>query len=178
MGKGLFWAFLLFVCATTTFADKPGLVRPIQDEEKQIGLMLDSTNYVRNQRRIAAVSLDPRLCRAAAQHAEEMARYNYVSDHGRGIFLTRSNPGMRAWANGYAWASIAETVCAGSPNVASVLNSWLRSAAHARILTDVQYQDAGIGIARSSTRTYWVLMLARKSTAGSPKKNWEFRIIL
>ena len=151
---------------------------PVPDEEQQIDQMFDCANRVRAQRRLPLVSLDARLCHAAALHAEEMARYNYVSDRGHGIFLTRSNPGMRAWASGYSWLSIAETVCGGTPDCASVLSSWLRSRAHARILTDPQYLDAGIGVARSSTRTYWVLMLARPSNAPSPKKDWDFRVIL
>jgi uncharacterized protein YkwD len=124
------------------------------------------------------VSLDARLCHAAELHATEMARYNYVGDRGHGIFLTQSSPGTRAWKSGYGWSSIAETVCAGSHDCASVLNRWLRSRAHARILTDPQYMDAGIGVARSSTRTYWVLMLAQPSNAASPKKDWDFRVTL
>ena len=178
MSKGLFWTFVLFGCVTSSFGRNPVAVVPVPDEEQQIDRMFDCTNQVRAQRRLPVVSLDARLCHAAALHAAEMARYNYVSDRGHGIFLTRSSPGIRAWKSGYSWSSIAETVCAGSPDCASVLNSWLRSRAHARILIDPQYLDAGIGVARSSTRTYWVLLLARPSNAPSPKKDWDFRVIL
>ena len=178
MGKGLFWAFVLFACVTLTFGTNSVVWIPVPDEEPQIDRMFDCTNNVRAQRRLPLVSLDARLCHAAALHAAEMARYNYESDPGHGMFLTRSGPGMRAWKSGYAWSSIAETVCAGSLDCASVLNSWLRSRAHARILTDPQYLDAGIGVARSSTRTYWVLTLARPSNAASPKKDWDLRITL
>jgi uncharacterized protein YkwD len=178
MSKGLFWAFFLFVYVISTYGKNPVAVVPVADGERQIDRMFDMTNRLRAQRRIPILGLDARLCHAATVHAEEMARYNYVSDKGHGLFLTQSSPGMRAWKSGYGWSSIAETVCAGSPDCASVLNSWLRSRAHSRILIDAQYLDAGIGVARSSTRTYWVLLLARPSNAPSPKKDWDFRVIL
>ena len=173
MSKGLFWAFFLFVCATSVFGKKPDVSPAVPDQEQQIDRMFDLTNRIRAERKLPILGLDSRLCQAAAEHAEEMARYNYVSDGGHGIFPLRSTPGSRAWACGYAWSSIAETVCAGSSDVASVLTSWLRSRAHAHILMDPQYQDAGIGIAHGATRTYWVLMLATKPSNSSPLRDWN-----
>ena len=178
MGKGLFSACFLFVFVTSLWAKDKANLPPVQDETQQIGRMLAGMNSIRTHRRIPAVCLDRSLARAATEHAEDMARHNYLSDHGRGIFLARSTPGTRAWANGYAWANIGETICAGSPDADSVLNSWLRSAAHLRILTYPWYLDAGIGIARSSTRTYWVVMLGRRQSAGEPPKNWRITIAL
>jgi uncharacterized protein YkwD len=173
MSKGLFWAFFLFLCATSVFGKEPGESQPVPDQQKQIDRMFDLTNHIRAERRIPILGLDARLCQAAAMHAEEMARYNYVSDRGHGIFA-RSSPGSRAWACGYAWSSIAETVCGGSADVASVLNTWLRSRAHARILMDPEYMDTGIGVARGATRSYWVLMLAtRPSNSSSPLRDWN-----
>ncbi|HTD15735.1 MAG TPA: CAP domain-containing protein [Chthoniobacterales bacterium] len=67
---------------------------------------------------------------------------------------------------------------AESSDVASVLRSWLNSRGHARILMDPEYQDAGIGIARGVTRTYWVLMLAAKPRNSSPGKSWNLRVTL
>ena len=87
----------------------------------------------------------------------------------------QSNPGSRVWASGYAWPDIAETVCAESSDVASVLNSWLSSRAHARILMDPVYMDAGIGLARGATRTYWVLMLATRPPNNSPSRSWNLK---
>jgi uncharacterized protein YkwD len=151
---------------------------PVPHEQQQIDQMFDLTNRLRAERRIPILGLDARRCQAATVHAEEKARYNYVSDRGHGVFPIRSNPGSRAWACGYAWSGIAETVCGGSSDVGSVLSSWLRSRAHARILMDPQYQDAGIGIARGSTRTYWVLMLGTRPRNSSPGRSWGLKVIL
>jgi uncharacterized protein YkwD len=178
VSKGLFWLLALLVCGTSALAHKPVVAVPVPDPEQQIDRMFDLTNRLRAERRIPILGLDARLCHAAAVHAEEMARYNYVSDRGHGIFPIRSNPGSRALACGYAWSSIAETVCGGSSDVGSVLGSWLRSRAHARILMDPQYQDAGIGIARGSNRTYWVLMLATKPENRTPGRSWGMKVTL
>jgi uncharacterized protein YkwD len=175
MGKRLFSAVFLVACATTTFGKEPDLQAPAPYEQQQIDRMFDLTNRLRAARKLPILGLDARLCHAAAVHAEEMCRYNYVSDRGHGIFPMQSNPGSRAWASGYAWSDIAETVCAGSSDVASVLNSWLSSRAHARILMDPVYIDAGIGLARGSTRTYWVLMLATRPPNSSPGRSWNLK---
>jgi uncharacterized protein YkwD len=175
MGKGLFWTFFLVASATSALGEKPDLLPPVPDQQQQIDRMFDLTNRLRAARKIPIVGLDAHLCQAAAMHAEEMCRYNYISDRGHGIFPMQSNPGSRAWACGYAWTSIAETVCGGSSDVASVLKSWLSSRAHARILMDPQYEDAGIGIARGVTRTYWVLMLGARPRNSSPGRSWGLR---
>ncbi len=178
MSKGLFWAFFLFVCVTYTHGKNQVAVVPVPDQEQQIDRMFDMTNRLRAQRRIPILGLDARLCHAATVHALEMARYNYISDAGHGIFPLRSNPGSRALACGYTWSSIAETVCAGSSDFGSVLSSWLRSRAHARILMDPQYQEAGIGIAKGPTRTYWVLMLGTRPENRSPGRSWGLKVTL
>jgi uncharacterized protein YkwD len=160
MSKGIIFGLFLYLCATPVFAGRPEALQPNPDDEQQIDQMFDLTNRLRAERRLPILGLDARLCAAAALHAAEMARYNYVSDRGHGIFP--SNPGSRAWACGYAWSSIGETVCAGSPDVASVMSSWLHSPRHERVLMDAGYQEAGIGVVRGPTRTYWVLMVATK----------------
>jgi uncharacterized protein YkwD len=175
MGKRLFSAFFLFACTTTALGKEPELPPPGSTELQQIDRMFDLTNRLRAARKLPILGLDARLCQAAAMHAAEMCRYNYVSDRGHGIFPMQSNPGSRAWASGYAWSDIGETVCAGSPDVASVLNSWLNSRAHARILMDPVYMDAGIGLAKGATRTYWVMMLATRPSNSSAGKSWNLK---
>jgi uncharacterized protein YkwD len=129
-------------------------------EQQQISQMLSYVNQLRVQHHLSSLTSDSRLCQAARQHAEEMAQYNYFSHRGRRRFLFASGPGTRANANGYQWKAIAENMCAGYRNAQAAFQSWVVSAEHYRNLTDPRYLDAGIGVARSSTRTYWVLLLA------------------
>jgi uncharacterized protein YkwD len=162
MSKGLFWVFFLGFCTTSVLAEKPDVPQPVSGEDQRIERMFGLVNRIRAERRIPILGLDASLCHSAAVHAEEMARYNYVSDRGPGVFPLRSSPGSRASASGYRWYTIAEAVCAGSPDAVSVLNTWLRSRTHVHILFDAQYYDAGIGVAQGATRTYWVLVLATR----------------
>jgi uncharacterized protein YkwD len=129
-------------------------------EQQQIGQMLSDINQLRTQHHLSSLTLDPRLCQAAREHAEDMAQYNYFSHRGRRRIFFASNPGSRATASGYQWKAIAENICAGYRNVPAAFQSWVLSAEHYRNLTDPRYLDAGVGIARTATRTYWVLLLA------------------
>jgi uncharacterized protein YkwD len=122
--------------------------------------MLSDINQLRTQHHLSFLTLDARLCQAARQHAEEMAQYKYFSHRGRRRFLFASGPGSRATANGYQWKAIAENICAGYRSVAAAFQSWELSAEHYRNLIDPRYRDAGIGVAGTSTKTYWVLLLA------------------
>jgi Cysteine-rich secretory protein family len=74
--------------------------------------MLGDINQLRTRHRLSSLTLDPRLCRAAKQNAEEMAQYNYFSHRGRRRFVFANGPGSRATAHGYQWKAIAENMCA------------------------------------------------------------------
>jgi uncharacterized protein YkwD len=159
-GTRFYLAILLLSCALRSFGQKPeSLLRP-PTEQQQITQMFSYLNQFRTQHGLPSVTLDRRLCRAAGQHAEDMAQYSYFSHRGRRHFLFASSPGSRAAASGYQWKAIAENICAGYRSVAAAFQSWELSAEHYRNLIDPRYRDAGIGIARSSTKTYWVLLLA------------------
>jgi uncharacterized protein YkwD len=151
---------LLPLCAFRSFGQKPDLLFPMPVEQQQISQMLGEINQLRTQHHLSSLRLDPRLCQAARQHAEEMAQYSYFSHRGRRHFLFASSPGSRATASGYQWKAIAENICAGYRTAAAAFQSWVLSAEHYRNLIDPRYQDTGIGVARSSTGTYWVLLLA------------------
>jgi uncharacterized protein YkwD len=155
-----FLAILLPLCAFRSFGQKPDLLLRVPAEQQQISQMLGYINQLRAQHHLSSLTLDPRLCQAARQHAEEMGQYNYFSHRGRRRFLFSSSPGTRATASGYQWKAIAENICAGYRSVAAAFQSWELSAEHYRNLTDSHYRDAGIGIARTATRTDWVLLLA------------------
>jgi len=153
-------AIFLLLCVSRSFGIQPDLLLHMPLEQQQIGQMLSYVNQLRAQHGLSSLRLDARLCQAAKEHAEEMAQYNYFSHRGRRRFLFGSSPGSRATASGYQWKAIAETMCAGYRNVPAAFQSWVLSAEHYRNLTDLRYRDAGIGVARTSTKTYWVLLLA------------------
>jgi len=148
------------LCALRSFGQKPDSLLGLPAEQQQISQMFSYLNQFRTQHGLPSLTLDRRLCQAARQHAEDMAQYSYFSHRGRRHFLFASSPGSRAAACGYQWKAIAENMCSGYRNASAAFQSWVLSAEHYRNLTDSRYRDAGIGVARSSTGTYWVLLLA------------------
>jgi uncharacterized protein YkwD len=162
-------ATLFLLCAIRAFGQKPDLLLPVPEERQQISQMLSDINQLRTQQRLPSLTLDSRLCQAARQHAEDMARYNYFSHGGRSRFFFGSSPGSRAEACGYYWKSIAENLCAGYRTVQDAFQSWVLSAEHYRNLTDPRYVDAGLGVARGPTRTYWVALFALPWNGGSTR---------
>jgi uncharacterized protein YkwD len=159
-GNRFLLAILLPLCAFRSFGQKPDSLLPVPAEQQQISQMLGYINQLRTQHHLSFLTLDSRLCQAARQHAEEMAQYNYFSHRGRRRFLFASGPGTRANASGYQWKAIAENICAGYRNASAAFKGWALSAEHYRNLIDPRYRDAGIGVAGTSTKTDWVLLLA------------------
>ncbi len=155
-----FLAIPILLCALRSFGQKPDSLLGLPAEQQQISQMFSYLNQFRTQHGLPSLRLDRRLCRAAGQHAEDMSQYSYFSHRGRRHFLFASSPGSRATASGYQWKAIAENICAGYRSAAAAFQSWELSAEHYRNLIDSRYRDAGIGIARSSRKTYWVLLLS------------------
>jgi uncharacterized protein YkwD len=168
MSIRLLMAMFVLLRATDSLALALDLLSGGPPEQQQIGQMLSSINQLRTQHGLSSLTLDTRLCRAAKQHAEEMAQYHYFSHRGRRRFFSGSGPGSRATASGYHWKAIAENMCAGYRDALAAFQSWVLSAEHYRNLMNPRYVDAGVGVARAPTKTYWVLLLAEPWTGG-----WE-----
>ena len=160
IGNRLLLAIFLLLCASRSFGVQPDSLLRVPAQQQEIRQMLSYINQLRTQHGLSSLTVDARLCQAARQHAEEMAQYNYFSHRGRRRFLFASGPGTRANANGYQWKAITENMCAGHRNAQAAFQSWELSPEHYRNLVDPRYLDAVIGVARSPTKTYWVLLLA------------------
>src|ERR1700752_1954683 len=103
-----FLAIPILLCALRSFGQKPDSLLGPPTEQHQISQMFSYLNQFRIQHGLPSLRLDRRLCRAAWQHAEDMAQYSYFSHRGRRHFLFASSPGSRAAASGYQWKAIAE----------------------------------------------------------------------
>jgi uncharacterized protein YkwD len=157
---------LLLLCPSCALGSAPDLLLHMPAEKEQIRQMLGYINQLRIQHGLSSLKLDPRLSQAAKQHAEDMARYHYFGHRGRSRFFFASNPGTRATASGYQWKVIAENLWAGSRALPAAFQSWVRSTEHYRNLADPRFLDAGIGVARTSKRTYWVALFALPWSGG------------
>jgi uncharacterized protein YkwD len=103
---------------------------------------------------------NPRLDRAAAAHAQEMARHSFMAHEGR----DGSEPAERITRAGYRWRSIGENVAAGQTSADEVVRDWLRSPGHCANLMSLRFSEMGIAYAVNPSSTdgmYWTQTFGR-----------------
>lgn len=118
-----------------------------------------STNAVRTRAGLAPVSTDPRLQRAAQEHACEMA--------GRGLMThvgTRSaGPGARVKALGYRPRVTSENIAAGRMDLSRTLQEWASSPDHQANMVIPGLRQMGIGhaIGSDGKTAFWAAVYAQ-----------------
>jgi uncharacterized protein YkwD len=125
--------------------------------------ILERVNRFRAQYRLAPLSLNERLNRAAQSHADDMAARDYfahASPDGETV-------GERAARAGYKWRAILENLAAGQDSPRETVEGWIRSPGHRKAMLDPTVKDAGVGyrfLSGDGGRTrqfhYWALNMA------------------
>ncbi len=131
-------------------------------------------NTYRKKNGLQPVREDPRLMKAAAEHAGDLAAVERVSHYGR----DGSDPASRARRSGYTFSNIGENVSAGRASLTEVIQAWIDSAPHRR---NLELQPAThFGLAHSFSpeshyRHYWVLVLGEpsRSAGGASGKSGD-----
>ncbi|MEO1443966.1 MAG: CAP domain-containing protein, partial [Chloroflexota bacterium] len=122
--------------------------------------LLNRINSLRSSLGLAPYSLNSALNAAAAGHAQWMASTNQVSH----TQPDGSTPRTRANAAGYNSQFVAENIYGGgNASVDVAWNFWVNSGVHYRGLTNPNYQDVGIGIARGDGGAAYVLVFGNSS---------------
>ena len=111
--------------------------------------MLEQVNRVRAQHSLRSLRFHPTLWIAARDHSIEQDRHRYMG-HGSPDPSRRELTQRMALA-GYRGSVFAEVVAWGYPDVASVVEGWMNSADHRRILLDPELTEAGF----SRVGEYW-----------------------
>tara|TARA_R110002049_G_scaffold10127_7_gene50594 strand:- start:7972 stop:8391 length:420 start_codon:yes stop_codon:yes gene_type:complete len=114
---------------------------------------VSAVNGLRAAKGRAAVVYDPVLERAAAAHAQDMARHDYFSHQGK----NGSSVGQRISAQGYKWCFAAENIAKGQKSLAAVMQSWAGSQGHYQNI--MHRKVRGFGLARAEGNV-WVMVLA------------------
>jgi len=83
-------------------------------------------NNYRKRRGLDPVAEDPRLMRAAAAHAQDLASSGKLSHTGS----DRSDPSVRARRAGYVFSNVGENVSGGRASLTEVIQSWVDSPEH------------------------------------------------
>jgi len=86
------------------------------------------------------LTLSPVLTRAAAAHAADMARNNFMGHHG----TDGSEAGERVRRAGYVWRVVGENVAAGQPDADTVVKAWLDSPGHCENIMNPLFSEMGV----------------------------------
>lgn len=124
--------------------------------EPDILVLLRLHNEIRFQRGLGDLQIEETLQQAAQKHAEWMANNQNLSHTGaRG-----SSVGDRI---GGGWGSLGENIACGQETEEEVMEDWMKSRGHRENVLTKEYNDVGIGIARSKNgRLYWCVDFGRK----------------
>jgi uncharacterized protein YkwD len=129
------------ICAAATGAVPPP-VRSARVVRGPFGsAVLRSLNRVRKQHRLPSLSFDPRMSRAASRYSRAMARHGFFS---HGAWTSRV---AHAAGRGFAIGEVLGWLEPASPHVEArwVVQAWLRSPEHRRVLLDRTFRRVGIG---------------------------------
>lgn len=133
---------------------------------RTIDRVLKHVNQQRSMNGERPLTLNKRLTEAAQNHAEDMARRDFVdhqSPDGRGLQ-------DRMASTGYPWRVIAENVAAGLSSPESTVDSWMTSPGHRDNMLNREYKELGVGYARPPEggkrprySHYWVVVFGARS---------------
>jgi uncharacterized protein YkwD len=100
------------------------------------------------------------LGKAALDHAQDMARHDYISHTGR----DGSNAAERVVRTGYRFRATGENIAGGQPTPEDAVAGWIKSAGHCANLMNPAFSETGIAYAidrNSRFGVYWVQVFAR-----------------
>jgi uncharacterized protein YkwD len=145
------FARLLPLLAAALAAQTPALAQGSIGFDDEVFLRV---NQIRRSAGLRLLARNRALDLAAQVHAEDMARYNFMSHFGS----NGSSPAARIRAAGYPWINWAENVAVGYATPAAVMNGWMNSPGHRRNILNANLREIGIGFVRApgtGWRTFW-----------------------
>jgi uncharacterized protein YkwD len=111
-------------------------------------------NAERSKRGLRPVTRDADLGQAARKHARDMVRRGYFSHVSLGGSTLGDRLRSAGYANGQGWRA-GEALGWGTGSLATanaLVDEWLDSPPHRRILLDAGYRELGVGIASGEPR--------------------------
>ncbi len=134
-------------------------VTPDQPDETFVAL--EELNRQRRANGCPALQASQELQLAAVRHSEDMARSGNFSHTGS----NGSDFVQRARDAGYRYTPTGETIGLGYTSSSAVINGWLNSPEHRKILLNCANTDVGIGLwinPNSAYRFYWTAVFGRR----------------
>ena len=127
--------------------------------QRVLDLVNDARTHQRRcgRKRMSAtqpLTLSPVLTRAAAAHAADMAKNDFMGHRGS----DGSDAGERVRRAGYVWRSVGENVAAGQPDAETVVKAWLDSPGHCENIMSPLFREMGVAFVaapQSELRMLW-----------------------
>lgn len=88
------------------------------------------------------------LYKSAMTHAKQMHKFNFFSHYSR----DGKDVGQRLTAHGYPWQVVGENIAEGQVNFKQVLDDWIKSETHCKMLMDERVDEMGI----ARYKRFWV----------------------
>jgi uncharacterized protein YkwD len=108
--------------------------------------------------KVAPLTLNDKLNKAANVHATDMATKNFFSHTGS----DGSQPWTRITQQGYYWSYAGENIAAGYSTTSAVVQGWINSPGHCANIMNPNFTNLGVGYATGgSYRYYWVADFAK-----------------
>lgn len=101
-------------------------------------------NAARSDEGLRSLKRDPRLDQAARVHAQEMARYQYVSHTGRDGQAVDARARRAGYMDGSASYGVGENIATGYEDAKRAVEGWLLSPGHRANILYTDYTDTGI----------------------------------
>ena len=109
--------------------------------------------------KVAPLTLEPRLTRAAQKHSEDMAatgKMQHDTPSGALHYRAGSSPWDRIGAEGYNLGAGGENVARGQKDAEAVMDSWLKSPGHCRNIMSEKPTEIGLGLEQN----FWTQVFA------------------
>lgn len=143
----------------------------LRDLERVRERVVSAVNRRRETRGLTPLEADPRLHRAAQQHAEAMLREGFYSHVGADGSTVRE----RLAVAGYEARRAAENIARGLFTAEEVVERWMNSPSHRRNILDARFRHVGVGLAFGPTadglgEVDWVQVFGTPVSSRSPHR--------
>lgn len=115
-------------------------------------------NQSRRANGVAPLRFNRKLGRAAMVQACDMSVNDFFDHRGS----DGSRPQSRVRSAGYNDCIVAENIAWGYPRSEQIVNGWLNSPGHRRIMLHPRVEEFGIGISQGAKGPYWVLVVGKQ----------------
>lgn len=128
--------------AVSTFAAPAARpTKPVLSAQMQ--RIVDLVNIRRREAGLRPLSVHPTLMTCAQQYSDVQASRATISHTGP----DGSTPGQRLSACGYRWKHFGENLAAGYVSAEEVVDAWMKSPGHKRVILHAKVSEIGLGYA-------------------------------